>query len=192
MQRPVRIYLVRHAKTAEPWRTALDAPLSDMGHRQAETVAQMLAPLGPLPLWTSPLQRAVQTAAPLAALWKAEPHIEPRITEIPAPSEDPKARGDWLMRLLMAKWSTLEESMHEWRQSVLDALQAVKEDTVMVTHYVVINAIVGAATGEDRVICCDPDNTDTTIIDKTDETIEVAGYSLDNIGVRPLETQSVS
>ena len=33
------------------------------------------------------------------------------------------------------------------------ALSEVTEDTVMVTHYVVVNAVVGAATGDDRVIC---------------------------------------
>jgi broad specificity phosphatase PhoE len=69
MERPVRIYLVHHAKTAESWRTALDAALSESGHRQADSTAQNLASLGPLPLWSSPLQQARQTAAALASLW---------------------------------------------------------------------------------------------------------------------------
>lgn len=192
MSRSVRVYLVRHAKTAEPWRTALDAPLSDDGHRQAEKAARTLAPLGPLPLWTSPLQRALQTAAPLAALWRSEPHIEPRITEIPAPSTDPKSRGDWLMQLLTARWTSLDAHLKEWRRDVLDALHAVREDTVMVTHFVVVNTVVGAATGDDRVICCNPDNTDTTIIDKVGDRLHVAGYSLDEISDSALVTHPAS
>ena len=192
MTRPVRVYLVRHAKTAEPWRTALDAPLSDDGHRQAEKAARALAPLGPLSLWTSPLQRARQTAAPLAKLWRTEAHVEPRITEIPAPSTDAKARGDWLMRMLTAKWASLDEAIENWRNNVLSALDAVREDTVMFTHYVVINAAVGAATGDERVICCNPDNTDTTIIEKIGDRLSVVGYSLDEIADKVLAGGSVS
>jgi len=178
MERPVRIYLVRHAKTAEPWQTSLDAPLSETGHRQADAAARDLAGLGPLPLWSSPLQRARQTAAPLAALWNTDVHIEPRITEIPAPSSDPKIRGDWLMQTLTAKWSAMESELQEWRDKVLGALSEVTEDTVMVTHYVVVNAVVGAATGDDRVICFHPDNTDTTVIDRIGDRFNVVGYTL--------------
>ena len=96
MEKPVRIYIVRHAKTAEPWRTALDAPLSAEGLEQAVRVAKELCPLGPLPLLSSPLQRARQTAAPLGDLWQTDVKIEPRVREIPAPSADPRARATGL------------------------------------------------------------------------------------------------
>ena len=188
MERPVRIYLVRHAKTAESWRTALDAPLSETGHRQADSTAQDLASLGPLPLWSSPLQRARQTAAPLASLWRTDVHIEPRITEIPAPSAGPKIRGEWLVQTLTAKWSAMESELKEWRDNVLDALSEVTEDTVMVTHYVVVNAVVGAATGDDRVICFHPDNTDTTVVDKVGDRLNVVGYRLGEISDTALVT----
>ena len=188
MERPVRIYLVRHAKTAESWRTALDAPLSESGHRQADKAAQDLASLGPLPLWSSPLQRARQTAAPLATLWQTDVHVEPRITEIPAPSSDPKIRAEWLMQTLAAKWSAMESELKEWRDNVLSALSEVTEDTVMVTHYVVVNAVVGAATGDDRVICFHPDNTDTTVIDKVGDRLNVVGYTLGEISGAALVT----
>tara|TARA_A100001037_G_scaffold306251_1_gene350190 strand:+ start:6268 stop:6834 length:567 start_codon:yes stop_codon:yes gene_type:complete len=188
MDRPVRIYLVRHAKTAEPWRTALDAPLSSVGLEQAERAAQDLSPLGPLPLFSSPLQRARQTAAPLADLWQTEIRIEPRVTEIPAPSADPKERGDWLMRILTAKWSAMEYELVEWRDGVLDAITAIQEDTIIVTHYVVINAVVGAATDDDRVISFHPDNTDTTVIDKSGDRLSVAGYTLKDVSDPALVT----
>ena len=188
MERPVRIYLVRHAKTAESWQTAIDAPLSETGHHQADAAARNLASLGPLPLWSSPLQRARQTAAPLADLWRTDVHIEPRITEIPAPSTDPKMRGEWLMHTLTAKWSAMEPELKAWRDSVLGALSEVTEDTVMVTHYVVVNAVVGEATGDDRVICCHPDNTDTTVIERIGDRFNVVGYTLGEISGPELVT----
>ncbi len=181
MERPVRIYLVRHAKTAEPWRTALDAPLGEVGHRQAREAARVLAPLGPLPLWSSPLRRARQTANPLAALWRTEIHIEPRITEIPAPGTDPKARGDWLMRTLTSRWRDMNADLRAWRHDVLDTISAVREDTVMVTHYVVINAVVGAATNDDRVICFHPDHTDTTVVERAGARLTVVDNTLNEV-----------
>ena len=60
------------------------------------------------------------------------------------------------------------------------------------THFVVVNTVVGAATGDDRVICCNPDNTDTTIIDKVGDRLHVAGYSLDEISDSALVTHPAS
>ena len=188
MDKPVRIYLVRHAKTAEPWRTALDAPLSAEGLEQAGRVAKELCPLGPLPLLSSPLQRARQTAAPLADLWQTEVKIEPHVREIPAPSADPRVRGDWLMRILTAKWSEMDVELVKWRDDVLDAISAIHKDTIVVTHYVVINAVVGAATNDDRVISFHPDNTDTTVIDKACDGLSVAGYTLKDVSDPALVT----
>ncbi len=188
MDRTVRIYLVRHAKTLESWRTALDAPLSSEGMEQAENLARKLCPLGPLPLLSSPLQRACQTAAPLVDLWQTKAKIEPRVTEIPAPSTDPRIRGDWLMRALIAKWSEMDIELVKWRDDLLDAISAIQTDTVIVTHFVVINAVVGAATDDDRVISFHPDNTDTTVIDKTGSRLSVASLTLEDAPNLPLRT----
>ena len=181
MERPVRVYLMRHAKTVESWRTVPDAPLGEVGHGQARKAARDLAPLGPLPLWSSPLRRARETAHPLATLWNTDIRIEPRIAEIPAPGTDPKVRGDWLMRTLASRWLDMDADLRAWRDDVLDTIRAVREDTVMVTHYVVINAVVGAATNDDRVICFHPDNTDTTVIERVGGRLTVVGYTLDGV-----------
>lgn len=92
------------------------------------------------------------------------------------------------MQTLTAKWSAMESELKEWRDNVLDALSEVTEDTVMVTHYVVVNAVVGAATGDDRVICFHPDNTDTTVVDKVGDRLNVVGYTLVEISDTALVT----
>ena len=92
------------------------------------------------------------------------------------------------MQTLAAKWSAMESELKEWRDNVLSALSEVTEDTVMVTHYVVVNAVVGAATGDDRVICFHPDNTDTTVIDKVGDRLNVVGYTLGEISGAALVT----
>ena len=73
----MRLILVRHGRT--DWSDShymgrQDVPLSDRGRADAEALAatldQALAGSGPVHrIWSSPLQRARQTAAPLAGRW---------------------------------------------------------------------------------------------------------------------------
>lgn len=72
MQDPTRVFLLRHGQTA--WNAEqriqgqLDVPLDATGRWQAERLAQALCGEGLDALYSSDLQRARQTAAPLAAL----------------------------------------------------------------------------------------------------------------------------
>lgn len=67
---PTRVVLVRHGRTA--WNAAtriqgqIDIPLDDEGLRQAERLAEALAPDPPDVIYSSDLLRAQQTAQPLA------------------------------------------------------------------------------------------------------------------------------
>ena len=56
------------------------------------------------------------------------------------------------------------------------------------THYVVINAVVGAAADDDRVISFHPDNTEITAIEKTCDGLSVAGYTLKDVSDPALVT----
>jgi broad specificity phosphatase PhoE len=175
MKPSCRLYLVRHAKTAHPWRTTLDSPLSASGHAQAATLAERIASLGPLPVVSSPLQRARQTAAPLATRWGGVARIDPRVSEIPAPGTDPQSRGQWLDFVLTARWHQLDLALQLWRDGVIEALSGLTEDTVVVSHYVVINAAVAEATGDDQVVCCHPANASTTVFDVRDGRLSLVG-----------------
>src|SRR5579862_9282173 len=64
------LYLVRHGQTALNaaglLRGRLDPPLDEEGERQAQALAVFFAGVPVTVVVTSPLQRAVQTAAPIA------------------------------------------------------------------------------------------------------------------------------
>ena len=68
---PTRLYLIRHAATAESARGRCigrtDAPLSAAGLAAAEQVAAGFGPLPVAAVYSSRLQRALRTAAPIAA-----------------------------------------------------------------------------------------------------------------------------
>src|SRR5580700_6200960 len=80
-----RLYLVRHGRAAATFAEAADPGLDELGRSQAEAVGAKLAPLGPLAIVSSPLKRAQETSAPLAALWQRKPLIEQAVSEIPSP-----------------------------------------------------------------------------------------------------------
>ncbi|MBI4636390.1 MAG: histidine phosphatase family protein [Candidatus Rokubacteria bacterium] len=161
----VRVYLVRHARPAGTFAEARDPGLGATGLAQADALAQRLGPLGPLPIVTSPLRRTRETAAPLEARWGRAARLEPALAEIPSCEEDLARRGEWLRIVMAARWLELPADLQAWRGSVVDALRAIPETSVLVSHYVAINVAVGHATGDDRVLCFAPDHCSVTVID---------------------------
>jgi broad specificity phosphatase PhoE len=157
-----RLLLVRHARPSANWDRDLDAGLDDVGVEQARALVDGLGPAGPLPIVTSPMRRTRETAAPLAAHWRAEPRLEPAVGEIPSPVDDLAARGAWLREVLGGRWRDLSSDLLEWRGALVDALVAMREPTVVVSHYVAINVAVGAATGDDRLISFAPGHASVT------------------------------
>ena len=88
MSEPTLILLLRHGQSEwnalQRWQGTADPPLNELGRRQAEFVAAVLADQGHVfaGVWASDLRRASETAAIIAAsLDAAEVQIEPRLRE---------------------------------------------------------------------------------------------------------------
>jgi broad specificity phosphatase PhoE len=62
-------------------------------------------------------------------------------------------------------WSQMGERWTAWRGQLVDALLSMEDDTVVVTHFIAINAAAGSAIGDDRVVVFMPDNCSRTVID---------------------------
>ena len=176
-----KIHLVRHGQAAAGFGAHKDPGLDDIGRQQAEAVAELLDPIGPLRIWSSPLARAYETAQPLAKRWQADITIETRVAEIPSPSEDLTERAQWLQQAMQGNWGALAPQFIEWRDELVRCLLAVDSDCVMFSHYVAINAAVGAALGEDRMRVFAPDNCSVTTIDNSGGalTVEHLGRTAD-------------
>jgi broad specificity phosphatase PhoE len=161
-----RLYLVRHGRAAAGWDTDLDPGLDEIGRRQAADVAAVLVPLGPLAVVSSPLQRCRQTADPLAAAWGADVRVEPRVAEIPSPAGVAMGeRIEWLRTAMAGCWTDLGASYVSFRDSVVAAVVELVADTVVFSHFIAINAVIGAATGDDRLVIRALDNCSVTVID---------------------------
>jgi len=173
MPSPCRLYLIRHGHPNAGFADATDPSLDDLGHAQAQAVAQELALLGPLPLLTSPLKRARETVAPFEAQWGVTARVEPRIAEIPSPSKNLEQRAVWLSQALRGRWSDLPLQYQAWREQLLHCLIMQETSTVMTTHFVAINVAVGGAMNDDRMICCEPDYCSCTILEVINNSLQL-------------------
>jgi broad specificity phosphatase PhoE len=179
-----RIHLVRHGRATAGWDSHPDPGLDDVGVAQARLVTERLAGLEPQPVVTSPLRRCRETAAPLAARWGEVPVVVTAVAEIPSPPGVPmRARVDWLRRAMAGAWSELEDRYTEFRDGVVRYVAGRDEDTVVFSHFIAINAVIGVCLGDDRVVVRRLDNTSVTVVevDAGDIRLVEAGHEADTL-----------
>ncbi len=160
----VNIFLVRHGKASSNWDEALDPGLDEQGKQQSEDVAESLSSKDPINIVSSPLLRAKETSLPLSDLWNITPVIDDRVSEIPTPSEYINERSQWLRGVMHGNWSDQCKELMGWRTRVIDAIQSYEQDTVVFSHFIAINAIVGEALKKQNVIQFLPDNGSITTV----------------------------
>jgi broad specificity phosphatase PhoE len=179
------IHLVRHGRATGGWDADRDPGLDAVGVAQANVLRDRFAFLSRRPrLVTSPLRRCRETAAPLASLWGTAPIVEPRVAEIPSPEGVPFGRRvPWLEAAITGTWTALGPRYVDYRDDVAAFVAACREDTVVVSHFVAINAVIGACNGDDRVMIHRLDNTSVTVVEAS-----ATGLALISVGVEA-ETQ---
>ncbi|MEN9553204.1 MAG: hypothetical protein RLY24_799, partial [Actinomycetota bacterium] len=65
-----------------------------------------------------------------------------------------------------------------YRRSIADCVTSIQTDTVIFSHYIAINAVIGAAMGDDRVVIASLDNCSVTIFEAIDgklSLVEIGG-----------------
>ena len=179
-----RIHLVRHGRAAAGWDVDRDPSLDGLGAHQASAVGERLAPLGPLAIVSSPLRRCRETAAPLAATWSVEVAIDAAVAEIPSPDGVAMAeRVEWLREAMAGTWTALGQRYVEYRDAVAAAVASLPSDTVVFSHFVAINAVIGAALGDDRVLIRSLDNCSVTVVEVVDGSVRLVegGHEADTL-----------
>lgn len=136
------IYLVRHGEAAESWGTHPNPGLSDLGRKQAEAVISILSTFDICRILTSPMQRCQETSDPFARFMGQSAEIEPRVTEIPTPS-DIDDRIPWLRALMAGTWDEAPQLVKDWRSALIETVTGLPTGTVVFSHFIAINALVG-------------------------------------------------
>jgi len=167
----MKLILVRHGEAAAGWTDDADPGLSELGQQQARDVAERLVALCPIPILTSPLLRCRETASPLADKWGVTPVVTDRVGEIQAPDHDVATRGPWLRDVMTKRWVDLPPAQQQWRADVLACLVEQPADCVIFTHFVAINAALGSAVADGRVVCRTVANCSTTVLESDGESL---------------------
>lgn len=168
-----RLYLIRHARPAASWGEETDPGLDVVGQEQAEAAARTLAQtLDRMPIYTSPLRRCRDTAHPLERLWERSAEVFDEVAELPSPPIDLRSRQEWLRQAMQGTWRELNDfappaspDYLAWRQTLLDSLFRMPRDSVIFSHFIAINVVVGAAQSREEVVCFRPDHASITCVE---------------------------
>ena len=162
-----RLYFVRHGRAEAGWDTAVDPQLDTLGQQQSLEMAQQLEPLGPMNIVTSPLRRCQQTARPLCEAWEVEPVIRHEIAEIPSPvGVSIPDRVEWLRLAMSGTWESLGPRYMKFRDELVNFVRQIGDDTVIVSHFVAINAIIGKIQNDDQLVLYRLDNCSVTTVER--------------------------
>ena len=156
----MELIVIRHALPlrVEGADGAADPGLSEAGVAQAEHMAQYLATEAIDALFTSPMRRAIETAAPLAAATGLTPTVVDDVAEwdrhassyIPAEELKASSREDWIGLLNGDHMD--DEEVADFHRRVIGALERIVETNrgrtvAVVCHGGVINAYIAHVLG---------------------------------------------
>ena len=159
--------MVRRGRAAAGWDTDVDPGLDEVGREQASATAQRLAQLPNMTLISSPMKRCQETAGFLSALWnEAVVTVEPLVTEIPSPDGyELGERIEWLRSAMAGTWGALGSLYTDFRDDVVRYVAQCPTDTVIFSHFIAINAVIGSCLGDDRLVIDSLDNASVTVFE---------------------------
>ena len=168
------IYLVRHGEAATAWGKSSDPGLSELGKEQAGATARALSAELPddVSLLSSTLLRAQETAQALSALMSKPVIIDDTYREIPA-RVTLDERKTWLGEFMAGQWVDQPDYLLQWRQSLYDRLTALPGTSVVFSHFLAINAVVGRLTEQAETVYFYPANASVTHLRKTGSRLEL-------------------
>jgi broad specificity phosphatase PhoE len=170
----MNIYLVRHGEAAARWSQSRDAGLSPTGRDQAASLCERFAAEAPMRVVSSPLLRAQETAAPLASMWQVDVRIDPSYRELP-PLVSFEERRAWLEVVMQRTWGEVDDALLEWRDAAWRSITSIDADTVIFSHFMVINAILSRLTGNERLVSFEPDYVSVTQLAGQGNALQLVG-----------------
>lgn len=178
------VRLVRHGRAAAGWDRDPDPDLDDVGREQAATAAAALMGLDWSAVVTSPLLRCRSTAQAFADRVGASVAVEPAVAEIPSPDGvDMADRVDWLRAAMRGTWTDLGDRYTSYRDAVVDYVRACDDGVVVFSHFIAINAVIGACLGDDRLVIRSLDNCSITTVAVANDALHLVagGHEADTL-----------
>ena len=171
-----KIILVRHGEASASWEKSSDPGLSNLGVNQAEECAEILFKFKDIEnfdLKSSPLKRALETGEKLKTKLNKRLSIDSTYAEIPSPGVSFKNRQKWLKEIFNKKIDELEKPQKNWRENIISEIKKIENSTIIFSHFMVINTIVGYVKKDESMVCFYPDNCSITKLNKFEDEIHL-------------------
>ena len=168
----MNVYLIRHGEAAARWSQSSDAGLSQRGREQATALRKYFADKAPMNIVSSPLMRAQETAAPLASMWQVDVRIDESFRELPSLVSF-EERAAWLKNIMQRTWDEVDAGLIEWGEAAWGSITSLDVDTVIFSHFMVINAVVSRLTGDMRLVSFEPDYVSVTQLVGAEDGLEL-------------------
>ena len=186
-----KIYLIRHGQAEDGW-TSLDPGLSKAGEKQSKDLSKKINRIitGKESFVSSPLKRCLETANISLAGNDFNIEIDKTFAELPSPISDLNKRVVWLKRVLPLTWEELENdpvsassciSYSSWREDVIRSLLKLKGDSIIFSHYVVINSVIGWVLNSNKVVNFNPVNCSITELEINKGKISILSLGEENL-----------
>ena len=138
------IILVRHGEASASWQESTDPGLSELGKRQAEECANLL-------LNINEIDKYELVSSPLKRAIETGSKLKEKLKGI----------------------SDLKKPQAEWRKNIIDKIWQIENPTVIFSHFMVINTIVGYVKKDESMVCFYPDNCSITKLNKCEDEIHL-------------------
>lgn len=179
------LFLVRHGEPESGWGGPNPDPgLSKLGMAQAAHTARVLHARRIGAAITSPLARCRETAAAYEMEAAVVARVSPGVSEVPTP-EGLTDRPAWLHAAMQGEWGD-DPLLQGFRDGVVRTLLALEHDTAVFSHFVAINAAVGAALGEKAVAVFKPGHASITILESRDGALHLVEKGAEAAAVNAL------
>ena len=163
----VTIYLIRHGEAKAAWDQDPDPSLSEKGKQQSELLKEEILPDLPSDF------EAQETAIPLKEKLDFELSINDTFSEIPSPGIALADRRDWLRAVFDANVKELQEPQLLWRNSIIESLKLLQNNTIIFSHFMVINCVVGWIKNSEKFVSFHPDNCSITKIIRVEDKFKI-------------------
>jgi len=186
-----KVFLIRHGQAEDGW-TSIDPGLSETGIHQSKKLSEKINKMitGREAVVSSPLKRCLETANISLAKLDVNISIDNTFAELPSPISDLNKRVVWLKRVLPLTWEELENdpvsassciSYSSWREDVIRSLLKLKGDSIIFSHYVVINSIIGWVLNSNKVVNFNPANCSITTLEINKGKISILSLGDENL-----------
>tara|TARA_S200000501_G_scaffold332445_1_gene335159 strand:+ start:22 stop:585 length:564 start_codon:yes stop_codon:yes gene_type:complete len=157
----IKLIFIRHGEAANAWGNHPDPGLSDKGILQAKNLIKHddLQDLQNYSFISSPKLRAIETAKPLANRFNKKIELDKSFIEIPAQNIALDKKQLWLKEIIDTKKDKLPQYVKVWNKKIFDASISAKNNSIIFTHFMVINALISELTSSETLLYFYPDYT---------------------------------